>query len=121
MFKSPAYLVLPLALAAAGLGAGSSPAAAKAPVTCDIRITETGGTRELSAVVMAASAITGSYQFDLSSVSAAGNADTSQGDDMTAAAGETILSTTSVSPGGKFNAKLTVTWAGGSASCAKKG
>ena len=119
MFKSSAYLVLPLALAAAGFSAGS--ASAKTPVSCDIRVTDNGGARELSAVVMSAAAVAGTYQFDLNSVSAAGNAVTSQGDDMTAAAGETVLSTASINAGGKFAAKLTVTWPGGSTSCAKKG
>ena len=122
MSKHAAWIALPLALAAAGLGAGSSAAYAGAkPVTCEIRVADAGGARTLTAIATSSAAVAGSYQFDLSANTGGGTADSSQGDDVSLAAGETMLSSTSLNAGSKFTAKLTVTWPGGSTTCAKQG
>jgi len=123
MLKIASLLALPLAFAAAGLGSGTASAAAAAPkpIVCELRVATAGAARELTAVAKAGAPIAASYQMDLSAVTAGGTANTSQGDDVTLAAGETVLGTTAIGPGGKFNAKLTVTWAGGATSCAAKG
>jgi hypothetical protein len=115
MLKHTPWIAAALALAAFGLGAPSAEAGGKA-VTCEIRAN--GG--QLVAVAKTASAIAASYQMDLSVASAAGTSQTSQGDDVTLAAGETVLNTTSIA-GGKYAAKLTLTWAGGATSCSKQG
>ena len=121
MSKHRSRIALSFALAAAGFGACTLGAAqASAPVSCEIRVAAAGGARELSAVVKAAAPVAGSYQFDLNAVSAGGNANTSQGDDVSLAAGETVVSTTSVNAGSKYTAKLTVTWPGGSTSCVSR-
>ena len=123
MLKLASLIALPLAFAAAGLGSGAASAAAAAPkpVVCELRMVANGSARELTAVAKAGAPIAASYQLDMNAVTAGGTAATSQGDDVDLAAGETVLSTTSMGPGAKFNAKLTVTWAGGAASCVAKG
>lgn len=123
MLKLASFIALPLAFAAAGLGSSSASAAAAAPkpVVCELRLVATGAARELTAVAKAGAPIAASYQLDMNAVTSGGSATTSQGDDVTLAAGETVLSTSSMGPGAKFNAKLTVTWAGGATSCAVKG
>jgi hypothetical protein len=116
-------LALPLAFAAAGLGSGAASAAATAPkpVVCELRVAPVAGGREITAVAKAGTAIAASYELAMNAVSSGGTANTNQGDDVDLVAGETVLSTTSIGPGGKFNAKLTVTWTGGTTSCVVKG
>ncbi len=123
MLKLASFIALPLAFAAAGLGSGAASAATTAPkpIVCELRMVANGAARELTAVAKAGAPIAASYQLDMNAVTAGGTAATSQGDDITLAAGETVLSTTSMGPGAKFNAKLTVTWAGGATSCAARG
>ncbi len=123
MLKIASLIALPLAFVAAGLGSGAASAAASAPkpVVCELRVASVAGGRELTAVAKAGAPIAASYQIDMSAVTAGGTAQTSQGDDVELAAGETVLATTAIGPGGKFNAKLTVTYAGGAASCVAKG
>lgn len=121
MSKHRPWIALPFALAAAGFGFCTlSTAQAGTPVSCEIRVAEAAGARELSAVVKATAPVAGSYQFDLNAVSAGGNAKTSQSDDVSLAAGETVVSTTSVNAGSTYTAKLTVTWPGGSTSCVNR-
>ena len=121
MLKRSTWIALPLAFTAAGLGASGASAASAKPVACEIRVSDAGAGRQLTAVASAASAISASYQLDMNAASAGGNANTSQGDDVSLAPGETVLSTTTVGPGAKYTAKLTVTWTGGSTSCSKQG
>ncbi len=121
MLKLASLLALPLAFAAAGLGVGASAEAAVAkPITCELRLANAGGAPALMAVAKADAAIAASYQLDFNAVSAGSNAVTSEGDDVALAAGETVLNTATFSPGAKYVAKLTVSWAGGSTSCAAK-
>jgi hypothetical protein len=115
MLKRSLLGLLPLALAAAGISA--APAQAAKPVSCELRMADAGGARQLTAVATAGAPIAAAYQLDMSAVSAGGTANTSQGDDVTLAAGQTVLSTTSINAGAKVTARLTLTWAGGSTSC----
>ena len=120
MSKSLMFLALPLALAAVG----SSPAvhaAAPKPVTCELRVVNAGGTMQMAAVAKATAAMPAAYQLAFTAVSAMGNDVTSEGDELMLAQGETVLATTSFDRGARYNAKLTVAYAGGSTSCAAKG
>ena len=114
-------LIAPLALALAAAGTlGAAPAEAGAkPVTCDIRVTSSGGMVDLEPVLISTKPLAGSYEFNVDASSAGGTSTTSQGDDFSAGAGETSLGTVSIA--GKYTASLTVSWAGGSTSCKKHG
>ena len=90
-------------------------------VSCEIRLASFGGSRELTAVATSSALIASSYQFDVTAVSAGGKAVTSQGNDMTLAAGETVLGTANIGATSHFTATLNLSWAGGSTSCSQRG
>jgi hypothetical protein len=112
---------LPLAVAALAATASGALAASAKPVSCEIRLASSGVTRELTAVATSSTPIASSYQFDVTAVSAGGKAVTSQGNDMTLAAGQTVLGTANIGAASHFTATLTLSWASGSTICNQKG
>lgn len=122
MTTSLTWLVLPLALSALGLAgtAGMAQAASTTAVQCDVRVTDAGGERTLEAVIKTAQPLTGSYQLDVSTSGGGNSSSTSQSDDFSVGAGETVLSSTSFNAG-SYAATLEVTWGGGSVSCKRSG
>ena len=119
MTKKLCRIALPMVLAMAGASGMVSAAEAAKPVTCDIRVTSSGDSVDLEALLSAQKAVSGSYEFEVSSSSSAGTSSTNQGDDFSAGAGETSLGTVSIN--GSYKATLTVKYAGGSISCTKNG
>jgi hypothetical protein len=126
-----AALALPLLAAAIGVAAasaagggaaGSGPAVPPGSDTgsfrCEIQAKPMGGMTSLAAVVHANVAMSGSYSFKVASGSRGGSSNINQGGPFAAKAKELVtLGTVSVGPGATYNATLTVTANGATATC----
>lgn len=115
-------LAVPLALAA--LAPEATTAAGSAPLTCAIRATPVAGGVRIEAVASANSDVTGTYRLKVAGGGGGGSNTIAQGGDFSVTAGErSTLS--SVVLGGEaaagYEARLTVEWPGGSASCKASG
>lgn len=110
-----AGLALPLAGAALSLSVATA-----GPVTCSIRSVPVSGGVRLEAVAATAKALTGRYRL---SVGGNGNTIVQAGDFAAQAGADNVLSTVVLGheAGETFDARLTVDWDGGSATCEVSG
>lgn len=121
----PALLV-PAAVGTAIAAGGTSPTApapeaAPAPLTCEIRISDTASGWEVEPVAMSAASFTGEYEFTVSRISKSGTAVSSQSGDFETVPGEpTVLGSAVFDRKGTIAAELTVRWSGGAVSCERR-
>jgi len=117
----PALLV-PAAVGTAVAGAGDGPSAPRsAPMSCEIRISDTAFGWEVEPVALSASSFDGEYEFTVSKVSKSGTAVSSQSGDFVTIPGEAVVLGTSVfDRKGTIAAELTVRWSGGAVSCERR-
>jgi hypothetical protein len=112
-------------LAAAALAHDATLATAgSGPVTCSIRTVPVAGGVRLDAVAMAKKPVSGTYRLSVGSDSDGSSNTIVQGGEFDAAPGaESVLSTVMLGSeaGDGFEARLTVKWPGGSASCSANG
>ena len=101
----------------------STPASGLTPLPrmrCEIRIIELPGGVQLEPIAVSTAALAGEYEFVVAKNGSGGSSVTEQGGEFTAEAGKpVVLSTASVEGGGSLQAKLTLSWNDGSASCEK--
>jgi hypothetical protein len=118
------------AIAAAMLAAGSLPlpltathtAIAASTVRCELRADASGNVTQLSAIAKASSAISGNYRLMVTKRGYSGSADIDQAGGFAIVPGApNTLGQISVNlePGSTFDAKLTVSWPGGTTSCSR--
>jgi hypothetical protein len=124
MFKGPAALLVPLALGfgvfSISDGTGSADAGSQ-PLRCELRVTESGNRVVLEGVVVAKTAVEGSYRLRVSQAGGAGSSDIDQGGDFSAGPGApSTLGTITLASGGSYNAKLKLTWTGGVIECSER-
>jgi hypothetical protein len=125
-----AALALPLLAAAIGVAAASAaggagsvapaipPGSDAGSFRCEIQAKPMGGMTSLAAVVHANVAMSGSYSFKVASGSRGGSSNINQGGPFAAKGKELVtLGTVSVGPGAAYNATLTVTANGVTATC----
>ncbi|HET7717637.1 MAG TPA: curli-like amyloid fiber formation chaperone CsgH [Bauldia sp.] len=118
------YLLPVLLLSAAGCSAvadGESETLTSAPMTCEIRISDTALGWEVEPVALSASSFAGEYEFTVSKISKGGTAVSSQSGDFEAVAGEpTVLASAVFDRKGSLRAELTVRWSGGVVTCERR-
>ena len=116
-------LAVPLALATI-VPHATTAAGGTAPLTCTIRTTPVPGGVRVEAVATAKADVAGTYRLNVGG-GADGNSNTiAQGGDFTVVAGERrVLSSVLLGgdAGSNFEARLTVDWPGGTASCRASG
>ena len=117
-------LLIPAAVgtAFAAGGAGPSPPQFQsAPMSCEIRISDTASGWAVEPVALSASSFTGEYEFTVSKVSKSGTAVSSQSGDFATVPGEPVVLGTAVfDRKGTIAAELTVRWSGGAVSCERR-
>ena len=116
--------VVMAALATLGaVGALLQPAApvhaARAPISCDIRVSHAGGLIDLKAVVSAEAATSGSYRLRVVS-SGSNSSHIDQSGEFSVVNGSTIVSEVSLGGRGTYTARLTVTADGRTTECSQK-
>lgn len=92
------------------------------PIRCELRENSDGPSVTLSAVVNSSVAATGSYRLVVTKSGDAGGSDIDQSGDFSVASnGERALSVVSIilERGATYEARLAVTWKGGTVSCAR--
>jgi hypothetical protein len=97
-------------------------ASAAAPVRCELSTASAGGGLILSALARSGIATAGSYHLVVVKSGAAGGSDIEQsGDFSLAPGGQSTLSSVSLGleRGASYQAQLTVSWSGGTVSCAR--
>jgi hypothetical protein len=119
-----AALFVPLALGLGVISIGDGlgrVVAGSEPLRCELRVTESGDRVVLEGVVVAKTAVEGSYRMQVSRAGAAGSSDINQGGDFSATPGApSTLGTVTLDSGGSYSAKLKVTWTGGSIECSER-
>ena len=116
--------VVMAALATLGaVGAVLQPAApviaARAPMSCDIRVSQAGGLVDLKAVVSAEAATSGSYRLRVVSFGS-NRSNIDQSGEFSVVNGSTVVSSVSLGGSGNYTARLTVTAAGRTTECSQK-
>lgn len=113
------------ALAAVGAGlaaaaaSGTDSAEAGGGLTCEIRASKSGSGVELTGVVRASQATSGSYRFSVAQSGSGGSSDIDQGGDFSLKAGEQqVVGEISLGKG-SFDARLKVSSSAGGTSCAR--
>ncbi len=110
-------LLIPAAIGTAAAVEGVSPRAT-APMTCEIRISDTPLGWEVEPVALSASSFYGEYEFTVSKKSKDGTSVSAQSGKFETYPGEPIVLGTAVfDRKGSLTAELTVRWSGGAVSC----
>lgn len=116
-----AFSILPALAALAAAGALSGPEGAEARasgVTCEIRLTQSGGLTALTGIVHASEATSGTYRFLVSQSGAAGSSDITQAGDFSLAAGQSeVVAETTLGGRAGFSARLALSTGAGTTSC----
>ncbi len=100
--------------------AGSASAAPSGLIKCEIQVTKSKGEVELTGIVHALMATSGSYRFKVTNDGDGGSANINQGGDFQLAAGEsTVVGSTTLGNADALNVKLSVTSDHGSATCSR--
>lgn len=94
-------------LAAASCAGGPIPASAGGGVSCSIHVSKSGGMTELTGIARASSAVSGTYEFVVTSSGSGGSSDIVQSGEFSASGGQTE-ELGQVSVGGGYSAKLKV-------------
>jgi hypothetical protein len=97
-------------------------AIAASTVRCELRADASGNVTQLSVIAKASSAISGNYRLTITKRGYSGSADIDQAGGFAIVPGAaSTLSQISVNlePGSAFDAKLTVSWPGGTTSCSR--
>jgi hypothetical protein len=119
-----AALLVPLALGLCVFSISDSTGSKDAgpqPLRCELRVTESGDRVVLEGVVVAKTAIEGSYRLRVSQAGGAGSSDIDQGGDFSASPGApSTLGSVTLAGGGSYYAKLKVTWTGGAIECSER-
>ncbi len=100
--------------------AGSASATPSGLIKCEIQVTKSKGEVELTGIVHALMATSGSYRFKVTNDGDGGSANINQGGDFQLAAGEsTVVGSTTLGNADALNVKLSVTSDHGSATCSR--
>ncbi len=111
-----------LGIAAAGAAYASSDDGDTGPAICQIKATQQGSMISLEGVVLADSAVTGTYRFQIASVGGSGNTNIRQGGGFSAGAGDEVtLGKVMVGGyGASYDASLEVTLGGETYQCSER-
>ena len=93
--------------------------AARAPISCDIRVSHAGGLVDLKAVVSAEAATSGSYRLRVVS-SGSNSSNIDQSGEFSVGNGSTVVSSVSLGGSGTYTARLSVTADGRTTECSQK-
>ena len=93
--------------------------AARAPMSCDIRVSQARGLVDLKAVVSAEAATSGSYRLRVVS-SGSNSSHIDQSGEFSVGNGSTVVSSVSLGGSGAFTARLSVTADGRTTECSQK-
>ena len=93
--------------------------AAHAPMSCDIRVSRTGGLVDLKAVVSAEAVTSGSYRLRVVS-SGSNSSNIDQSGEFSVGNGSTVVSSVSLGGSGNYTARLTVIADGRTTECSQK-
>ena len=93
--------------------------AARAPISCDIRVSHGGRLVDLKAVVSAQAATSGSYRLRVVS-SGSNSSNIDQSGEFSIGNGSTTVSSVSLGGSGNYTARLTVTADGRTTECSQK-
>ncbi len=105
----------------AGTSTGTTGGRAPAPMSCEIRVSDTPLGWQVEPMALSSTPLAGDYQFTVAKVSKGGTSVSSQSGDFETLAGRpTVLGTAVFDRKGSIDAELTVRWSGGAVSCTRR-
>lgn len=122
MWKVLFFLAMPLVPLAAANG-GQDGKSRDAEPQCVIRSTNVASGVELQGLAMSGEPLSGSYQFNVRKIGRAGTSNSAQSGEFEIRLGEEVVSRVGLGlePGASYEAKLTLRWQGGDATCSARG